>query len=398
MALADLHAEEVGQKIKAACEVDRFTLFPGSHLAGMNRQTFKNCLKVGEEKVRVFGDDEKVWDSLQSLPNGGDDQELWFLDEMEPPQVSQWLTAIGAPEKFTKEFAWVHGRIIVKAFEAPALSTCKFKHLQFTFTMLRFEDFFFHEFINKMLVTQAGQRYGFPKENQDGYLDLQVGSCRFIGVFDGHGAEGKTIVDKVKATLPLYLKPGEFEDIIPEALEALCEELESLSACQNSGTTFCGVLLDKKKVAVVNVGDSECVLFRQSQGIRPKAQYVWKVVNRLHALSDPQEAARIHKLGYPVFDKRLQSGINITRSLGDHESREYGLMDTPDLYVLDTKKWDYLLLGSDGLFDHTPLDEIANIVFSDKPEKHKQIVKLAQAHWNRKGWYCDDITVLLVPI
>jgi len=244
-----------------------------------------------------------------------------------------------------------------------------------------------------MLVTQAGQRYGVPKENQDGYLDLNVGARRFIGVFDGHGAQGKTIVDKVKATLPLYLKPGEFEDVIPEALEAVCEELESLSACRHSGTTFCGVLLDKKKVAVVNVGDSECVLFRQSQATK-----AWKVVNRLHTLTDPEEAARIHKLGYPVFDKRLQSGINITRSLGDHESREYGLMDTPDLYVLDTKKWDYLLLGSDGLFDHTPLDEIAKIIFSNTSEKHKELVKLAQAYWKTKGSYCDDITVLLVPI
>lgn len=248
-----------------------------------------------------------------------------------------------------------------------------------------------------MLVTQAGQKYGFPKENQDGYLDLQVGSRRFIGVFDGHGTQGKIIVDKVKATLPLYLKlylkAGEFEDVIPEALEAVCEELESMSACQHSGTTFCGVLLDKKKLAVVNVGDSECVLFRQLDATK-----VWKVVNRLHTLTDPHEAARIHKLGYPVFDKRLQSGINITRSLGDHESREYGLMDTPDLYVLDTKNWDYLLLGSDGLFDHTPLDEIANIIFSNSSEKHKQIVKLAQAHWKKKGSYCDDITVLLVSI
>lgn len=164
----------------------------------------------------------------------------------------------------------------------------------------------------------------------------------------------------------------------------------------HSGTTFCGGWIDysAKRLYVANIGDSSCCLFTPTK---------FKLVHPLHTPENPLERKRIEAEGGKIHKKRIfPSGLNITRSLGDDHDKKYGLNGEPDFFDQSLLGWNYVLFGSDGVFDYVSLEEITQILgqATSLSEKNASIVELARKAWIRKssGQYVDDITSILVQL
>jgi len=252
-----------------------------------------------------------------------------------------------------------------------------------------------------------GHRY--TKCNQDAYIHYMLEpDLRVFGVLDGHGERGQQISNWAKSRLIVYLKFLDCKDPkvhkMQPALAALQQELQTKEDAKASGTTFCGGILDSKTktLHLANVGDSTCCLFRKSEN-----RLEYKVVNRLHTPSDPDEVKRIEKKGGKIVDGYIDyedGHLNLTRSLGDYNGTKSGISDQPEFFVQDLKNWDYLVCGSDGLFDYLDKEEMAKIILT-RPEPDTAVINQLLINRAQKAWieqnggrYIDDITSVLIHL
>ena len=249
---------------------------------------------------------------------------------------------------------------------------------------------------------------------------LKTDFC-FYGVFDGHGIKGEYISDWVKQLLPLALETSLRREATKEltqkdilqalklAVDDVCAQIKPKKLALASGTTFCGGWIDpgSNTLYLANIGDSECCLFRRTS--KPQdgpLTYSYKSIHPLHTPSNPSEHKRVLAEGGKIVSGRLcdPRQLNLTRSIGNYESTSSGLSEEAEYFVESLDSWDYVVFGSDGLFDVTTKKEIAEILFEeeffDEDVENQLLINLAQKNWIREtgGRYIDDITSIVVPL
>ena len=235
------------------------------------------------------------------------------------------------------------------------------------------------------------------KENQDTYLLEEKDDQKLIGILDGHGKQGHLISNVVKIALSYYFRKNTLRDAqgIERAIDTIVHYLEEnhLDKARKSGTTACIGLIKNNTLRLANVGDSTCCLFSPTK---------YKVVNTHHSFRDTREVRRVEGAGGMVKHYRLNGTLNLSRAIGDFRYQQSGLISTPDQFNEDLSSWTYVVMGSDGLFDHVSMDEISEILFeTDKAlATPYYLANLAQKKWIERtdGNYCDDVTVLIVPL
>jgi len=280
-------------------------------------------------------------------------------------------------------------------------------------------------------VNVEGEGTRYLKVNQDAYLieytSLEEPTTfeqalktdfRFYGVFDGHGIHGEYISDWVKQLLPLALDTSLPRDATKElthkdilqalklAVTTVCAQIRPKKLALASGTTFCGGWINpmSNTLYLANIGDSECCLFRRTSN--PDVPYEYKSVHPLHTPSNPLEHKRVLAEGGQIVSGRLgdPSKLNLTRSIGNYESTSAGLSEEAEYFVESLDSWDYVVFGSDGLFDVTTKKEIAEILFEEdffnEDVENQLLINLAQKNWIREteGRSIDDITSIVVPL
>jgi protein phosphatase 1G len=122
-----------------------------------------------------------------------------------------------------------------------------------------------------------------------------------------------------------------------------------------SGTCAVVVLVGEDKITVANLGDSQCI----TRG--------GKLTN-LHHCSNPEEAHRIFCNGGYILEDRLNGNLMPTRAFGDfHYKRTRSpaknvLSCLPEVTEIARKDCgDFLVLGSDGIFDVLPESAVLKI-------------------------------------
>ena len=94
---------------------------------------------------------------------------------------------------------------------------------------------------------------------------------------------------------------------------------------------------------VANVGDTRAVLNRNGNAQRLTID---------HKASDPVEIERVLSVGGTIKDGRVAGGLAITRALGDHAFKNYGLSSSPHISKQTLSSLDkHLILASDGVWD-----------------------------------------------
>jgi serine/threonine protein phosphatase PrpC len=192
-----------------------------------------------------------------------------------------------------------------------------------------------------------------------------------------------------------------------------------------SGSTCVLVFKIGQKIICSNVGDSRAILVKNKITLNKSnlhdIEYDYVQLSYDHKPNNKEERERIEKLGGEVaqeyfIDKQDEPagpfrvwnkgcnypGIAISRSLGDKIAELIGVISEPDILEFDIdNNCKYIIMGSDGLFDHLSNDDIMRIagpfLIENNPDKACfDVVEKAAQLFKEKENRIDDITINLI--
>eukprot|EP00656_Telonema_subtile_P006410 TRINITY_DN12960_c0_g1_i3.p1 TRINITY_DN12960_c0_g1~~TRINITY_DN12960_c0_g1_i3.p1 ORF type:complete len:392 (+),score=98.72 TRINITY_DN12960_c0_g1_i3:493-1668(+) len=266
-----------------------------------------------------------------------------------------------------------------------------------------------------------------PKENQDNFFMHEAGQGSadfYVGVVDGHGAAGKsvsgfvgdTLGKKVLAQARNATESGEVERSFHKAFRATADELKrSGIEAQESGTTAVTALRKGNDLFVANVGDSRCVLARESAGGRLDAVEM----SSDHKPERPDERERIVKnrgCVEPIrgcngrfvgpsrvwTQKQVAGGLAVSRAFGDFSMEKAGVVAEPEIQRERLSGRDkFLVLASDGVWEHMSNQQVIDVAKKHKDPRQASDAVVAEARrkWQQNGaGYIDDITAVVMNI
>lgn len=113
------------------------------------------------------------------------------------------------------------------------------------------------------------------------------------------------------------------------------------------GTTACVAIIRREinhnVLYVANVGDTRAVLCKNGTAER---------LSKDHKATDPQEIDRVRGAGGSIMDGRVAGGLAITRALGDHAYKSFGVTCSPYVVRHVLRPFDkFLVMASDGVWD-----------------------------------------------
>ncbi len=174
---------------------------------------------------------------------------------------------------------------------------------------------------------------------------------------DGHGGDevAQFIVDNMITILTEKITQhgsAQMRRVLNDTFLELHERVKPFP----SGSTLSVILIVEEPLQVwlANVGDSSIYGVANNKVVK---------ISQDHTLNMPSERKRItHLPGFKIEDGYVMAesghGINMTRSLGDHEFTQ-ALLPTP--YIRNIKKqYDVIIMGTDGLFDVVSAAKILN--------------------------------------
>lgn len=209
---------------------------------------------------------------------------------------------------------------------------------------------------NVCVVQTVGKRYGNKQEDRYFvYDDEKTHNYSIIGVFDGHaGDDVSEVVKKVMLfSLKIYLDwvfANNVSKINTRYLKQLFLKInEYIKALQlPSGAVCAVVIITKKKLISLHVGDCKVIVLENSGRVAFESND--------HTCSNPSEKKRLTKnYSQNIIENNRVCGILApSRAFGDLDLPVLdAITPVPEISVIDiTKKLKYLIVGSDGLFDH----------------------------------------------
>jgi len=219
-------------------------------------------------------------------------------------------------------------------------------------------------------------------------------------LYDGHG--GSQPVNYVKDRLPevfsKFLK--ESSNTVEKALlftfQKIDDELKLFKESENVGTTACIIYFQKENEILTghkrilycaNVGDTRALLITS------------KEVKRLtydHKCTDESEAERIRKIGGIIFNGRLFGQLALSRALGDHSLKNYGLTASPSINKHTiTEKDRFVVMCSDGVWDVLTDSDIFQL--SNNSSNSDELSKLIVNQAINKGSQ-DNVSCIVIKI
>lgn len=256
-----------------------------------------------------------------------------------------------------------------------------------------------------------------PRKMEDRHISLPEFSeiyrleerLSFYGVFDGHsGSLAATYTtNQMPYLVAQELKKGNKSsstdiDLYREALETSFLKVDSNFGKKQlcSGTTAVCVLLKRdvlgnfQHLYVAWVGDSRCLLVSPTVHLQLVKPHKPDSVDERKRIESTETGGSVI---YVQGQWRVNGIINVSRSIGDYTVK--AVIAEPDIVdVLLQNTQDFVLLGSDGLYDHVSENEIVDCVYKSIMDDEqcledipKQLIELA-----KQGDSQDNITVILV--
>lgn len=236
--------------------------------------------------------------------------------------------------------------------------------------------------------------------DQNDSKDNLLPNCSYFSVFDGHG--GNKCANFLRENLHQYIlnDPAFPKNVtqaqrngIYKAENDFLQKAKSGSDINKSGSCVIVVLFVNQISYFVNVGDSRGIISSKRGNIK-------KSVTEDHTPSTDLESKRIYDAGGKIYRTRLPMNINlnlfekidneklesnffgpfrvvpgklsVSRTIGDIFAKDPSLGGNPDVVVCEPdifpktidKSDDFIILGSDGIFDVLDTNEIINISWS----------------------------------
>jgi serine/threonine protein phosphatase PrpC len=216
-----------------------------------------------------------------------------------------------------------------------------------------------------------------------------------LGVFDGH--EGARAAQY--AMTHIFANTVSHRSYASNLSEALVHgfvetdrafnEMARMARISDGSTATCVLLRDDRLVCAW-VGDSDALLCRGGRA---------RLLTRKHTPDRKDEAERIVRAGGTVSSHglmRVNQTLAVTRSIGDRELAHIVIAEPEivDLPITDEDEW--LLLGSDGLFDVFDADELVTIVQRWAQNHDRSTICQALIDEAGRRNSTDNITALIV--
>lgn len=268
--------------------------------------------------------------------------------------------------------------------------------------------------------------YNRNKVNQDRLicefgLGGEISVCVF-GVMDGHGEFGHLVAQFVSETLPKCLEQNieliktNTTEAILKSVQALCTQLtETNINVAFSGTTCVfGVKVDKK-LYVANIGDSRCILCRQTS--TGELQALSLSIDQKPEL--PEEKQRILAAGGRVeplpgppgedcgpprvwLAEVDVPGLAMSRSIGDEVSQTVGVISIPEIIVHEILSNDiFAVFASDGVWEFLSSQQVCSLVWRyqhDMSVAAEQLIDESVKQWKKEEDVIDDITCVIIKL
>lgn len=196
----------------------------------------------------------------------------------------------------------------------------------------------------------------------------KINQGSIFAIFDGHG--GRHVADHCAHVLPTeFSKQLNQRQDISLTLQNVFQKLDSQLKLMDSdrcGSTACVAFLtqesNQKILYVANVGDTRAVLNKSGRGER---------LSKDHKTTDPQEIARIKAFGGSIYENRVAGGLAITRALGDHTYKKFGVSADPHIVRHIIRNQDkHLIIASDGVWDTVSDLQAATLCNDDSMDAH----------------------------
>ena len=289
----------------------------------------------------------------------------------------------------------------------------------------------------------GGQKKGVSKTNQDSFLIfdsiLDCKDVKIFGVFDGHGEHGDLLTQEIRDlfkdffsnikyydnlininanSIYNYLSKNNFEkiyDIFKKINEIIHQKYISNNYCIKCGTTTNILILFSKKniinkIISMNLGNTKSILINENNQI--------KQLNICHTPNNTNEKNRIEKNGGEIgraewinegplriwYKGKKDSGLSITRSFGDFEAEQLGVISIPDIedYNIDEEKIKIIIIATEGLWTFLKNEKIMDIILPyykshDIKSATKKLTEIAKNIWKIKN-PCEisDITIIIL--
>ena len=309
---------------------------------------------------------------------------------------------------------------------------------------------------NCISATQKGflAKKNIEKENnQDCPLIIEnacgIKNYNIYSIMDGHGSNGHLVSNFIKENIIKYfnditfyfkkIKPKEKTSIIyPEnILDLILKKLikndyqkikdfykevdEMLSAKEVlfdsnfSGSTCIIIFQVGNNLISCNVGDSRALLVKENKEIielshdqkpdneneKKRIEEMGGIVSQCNDLYDDGKEGGPFRIWMKGCD---YPGIAMSRSIGDKIAHSIGVINEPEIIQFNLDGLSkYIILGSDGVFQHLNNNEITDIIFEEKviigENICKKIInKAINKFIDNDEYVVDDITISLVSI
>lgn len=280
--------------------------------------------------------------------------------------------------------------------------------------------------------------------------DAHMRHVMFLGVFDGHGAEGRTIAHFVRdhiarKTLDMAGNhPGAIADSAPAAGAAAAPHvdrnmhrirMETLRSAFSraerdltdesnridhlfSGTTAVVSWMFRDDVYTAWAGDSRCVVGRAILGEEGRTKYQAVDLSHDQKPSRQDEKKRVKQAGGRIARWRRNigplrvwlprdwiPGLAMTRSIGDTVLSEYGVSPVPEVTYTRLCSADaFMVLASDGVWEFMTSQEVVDFVGkkladgASAAETSTALVREAVRKWRRNEVVVDDTTAVVMHL
>lgn len=147
-------------------------------------------------------------------------------------------------------------------------------------------------------------------------------------------------------------------------------------------------LLDYPTIVVANVGDVRALACCDKVG-KPI------VLTIDHCGLNHFERQRVEQIpGGFIANNRLLGQLAVTRSIGDVPFQPY-VISTPSVHVFtDSLQWEFIVIGTDGLFDALSNNDVISIVRRDRVFSARRLVYEARA----RGLSLDNVGVAVIML
>ncbi|KAF8065913.1 protein phosphatase 2C 68 [Scenedesmus sp. PABB004] len=199
-------------------------------------------------------------------------------------------------------------------------------------------------------------------------VDAAGGATRLVvgGVFDGHGGAlaARTAARQLAGRVAGALAGRE---LTPEAVATACAtgfaaidgELAASRRAMLQGSTAVLALVTPSTIHIASCGDSRAIICHAGRAVQPVQD---------HTPSRADEQARVEAAGGRVLYHngcRVMGALAMSRALGDHALRPFGVIAEPDIAHYSRRAGDeFLLLASDGLWGVVSNEDAAELVSS----------------------------------